>query len=97
MKILNRNIEKLFLISSEYINNILKDEDILNELKESCEERDLKLINKSIVYVLYEKNELYINSFKIEIDIECKEKKIGFYILYLDEDENFIDEFFVIK
>ncbi|WP_223606935.1 hypothetical protein [Chryseobacterium sp. OSA05B] len=96
MKILNRNIENLFVISSEYINNVLKDEDVLNDLKESCE-GDLKLINKSIVYVLYEKNELYINSFKIEIDIECKGKKIGFYILYLDEDENFIDEFFVIK
>ncbi|KMQ67507.1 hypothetical protein ACM39_13810 [Chryseobacterium sp. FH2] len=94
---LNRNIEDLFKLSLEYINNILKDEEVLQELKESCENENIKLINKNISYVLYDKNELFKNSYKIEISIECKRKSIGSYVLYLDEGKNFIDEFFVIK
>ncbi|SDH98860.1 hypothetical protein SAMN05421846_103143 [Chryseobacterium taeanense] len=93
----NIDTENLFKLSSEYINNILKDEEILQELKESCENENIQLINKSISYVLYDKNELFSNNYKIEMNIECKIKTIGSYILYLDKDQNFIDEFFVIN
>lgn len=95
---MNNNIdtENLFKISSDYINNILKDEELLHELKSSCENEKLELINKSISYVLHDQNELFKNSYKIKINIQCKSKNIGYYILYLDEGENFIDEFFVI-
>jgi hypothetical protein len=93
----NIDTEDLFKLSSEYVNNILKDEEVLHELKEYCENENIQLINKSIAYVLYDKNELLRNSYKIEISIECKRKSIGSYVLYLDEDKNFIDEFFVIN
>lgn len=93
----NIDTELLFKLSLEYINNILKDEDVLQELKECCENKNIQLMNKNISYVLYDKNELFKNSYKIEISIECKRKSIGSYVLYLDEDKNFIDEFFVIK
>lgn len=93
----NIDTENLFKLSSEYVNNILKDEEILQELKESCENENIKLINKNIYHILYDKNELFKNSYKIEVSIECKMKSIGSYILYLDEGKNFIDEFFVIK
>mgnify|MGYP006183893031 CR=1 FL=1 len=93
----NIDTENLFKLSSDYINNILKDEEILQELKESCENENIQLINKSISYVLYDKNELFSNNYKIEMNIECKMKTIGSYILYLDKDHNFIDEFFIIN
>ncbi|MEY8759949.1 hypothetical protein [Chryseobacterium tongliaoense] len=96
---LDKNIdtEVFFKLSSEYIKNILKDEEVLQELKESCEDEDLQLINKSVTYVLYHKNELFLNSYEIKINIECKRKDIGSYVLYLDKDQNFIDEFFVVN
>lgn len=93
----NIDTENLFKLSSDYINDILKDEEILQELKESCENENIQLINKSISYVLYDKNELFSNNYKIEMNIECKMKTIGSYILYLDKDHNFIDEFFIIN
>lgn len=93
----NIDTERLFKMSSEYVNNILKDEYVLYELKESCKNEDIKLINKSITFVLYDKNQMLNNSYKIKINIECKTKNIGSYVLYVDEDQNFIDEFFVIN
>ncbi|MBW3524899.1 hypothetical protein [Chryseobacterium sp. NKUCC03_KSP] len=96
---MNNNIdtENLFEISSEYLNNILKDEELLHELKSSCENEKLKLINKSVSYVLYDQNELFKNSYKAEINIQCESENIAYYVLYLDKDKNFIDEFFVIN
>ena len=96
---LNKNIdlENLFKLSSEYLNNILKDEEVICELKEFCGNENLQLVNKSITYVLYDKNELFSNSYKIEMNIDCKMKTIGSYILYLDKDHNFIEEFFIIN
>ncbi|WP_346983970.1 hypothetical protein [Chryseobacterium sp. POE27] len=93
----NIDLENLFRLSLEYVNNILKDEEVLCELKEFCGNENVQLVNKSITYVLYDKNELFKNSYKIEVSIDCKRKSIGSYVLYLDEGKNFIDEFFVIK
>lgn len=91
------DIENLFKLSFEYINNILIDEEVLGELKEFCGNENLQIINKSITYVLYDNNKLFSNNYKIEMSIECKMKTIGSYILYLDKDHNFIDEFFILN
>jgi len=95
---MNNNIdtEILFEISSKYLNNILKDEELLQELKSSCENKKPERINKSVSYVLYDQNELFKNSYKVKVNIQCESKKIAYYVLYLDKDKNFIDEFFVI-
>ncbi|RNA63544.1 hypothetical protein D1631_17305 [Chryseobacterium nematophagum] len=93
----NIDIEELFKLSCEYLNNILKNEEALLELKESCGNEELQLINRSVSYALYDKNELFKNCYKIKISIEYKRKIIGSYVLYLDEDQNFIDEFFIIN
>lgn len=95
---MNNNIdtENLFEISSKYLNNILKDEELFHELKNSCENEKPELINKSVSYVLYDQNELFKNSYKVKVNIQCGSKKIAYYVLYLDKDKNFIDEFFVI-
>jgi hypothetical protein len=51
----NIDLENLFRLSLEYVNNILKDEEVLCELKEFCGNENVQLVNKSITYVLYDK------------------------------------------
>lgn len=92
----DNDIEKLFGLASEYIDNILKDEDFQTELKGLYGNEEIQFINKNISYIFYDKNEFYNNSYQIKLDIECKNKNIGYYVLLIDNSENFIDEFLVL-
>ena len=92
----NQEIENLFSLSFEYLNEILKDDEIQKELKQIVANMNIEYIKKSINYIHYSKDQRFNNCYKIKIDIEIDGKRIGYYDLYLDSDRNFIDEFFII-
>lgn len=93
----NKEIEDLFGLSFEYLTEILKDNDLQNELQQLCGDTNIEFVKKSINYIYYNKDERFNNVYKIKIDIEHSEKNIGHYNLYLDNDKTFIDEFFIIN
>ncbi|MDR6160289.1 hypothetical protein QF023_003805 [Chryseobacterium sp. SLBN-27] len=92
----NQEIDNLFSLSFKYLNEILKDDGLQKELKQIVGNMNVEYVKKSINYIHYNKNQRFINCYKIKIYIEIDEKIIGYYDLYLDSDRNFIDEFFVI-
>lgn len=91
-----QEIENLFSLSFEYLNENLKDEGLQKELKQIVANMNIEYIKKSINYIYYNKDKRFINCYNIKIDIEIDGKRIGYYELYLDNDRNFIDEFFII-
>lgn len=90
------DINRLFDLSSGYLNNILKDEDVINEIESLYEYKSVKFVNSDVSFILFNEKSYLSNSYKIKIDILYKNKNIGHYDLYVDENEKFIDEFFVI-
>lgn len=93
----NKEIEDLFSLSFEYLNEILKDNDLQNELKQLYGNTNIEFVKKSVNYIYYNKDQRFSNSYKVKIDIEYSEQNIGYYNLYLDNNKTFIDEFFVIN
>ncbi|AZA99764.1 hypothetical protein EG359_09100 [Chryseobacterium joostei] len=88
------DIKKFFKYALKNVNEILKNEDLDTELKELYNNDSLHFIEKSVCYVLYNRHNYFTNTYKIDIDVEDNHnRRICSYILYLDEDENFIDEF----
>ncbi|WP_126651435.1 hypothetical protein [Chryseobacterium aureum] len=91
-------IKKKFKNAIASIHEIFKNEDLEIELKELYNTNSLKFIEKSICYVFYNEHTYFNNTYKIDIDIEDNtNKRLGSYVLYLDENENFVDEFFIIN
>ncbi|PKF74195.1 hypothetical protein [Chryseobacterium sp. PMSZPI] len=87
----------LFKYALDHIQEILKESDVDIEIKKLYDMNSLCFIEKSIDYVLYNKLSHLNNTYKIDLDIENKEsKRVGSYTLYLDDNEEFIDEFFMI-
>lgn len=80
----------------EYFEKIINNEDIKNELREYFgEEYLLKYINKSIDLIIFNENTYLENKYKITLNILNRSNNIGNYILYLDSEGEFIDEFLV--
>jgi hypothetical protein len=92
----NQEIENLFSLSFKYLNEILKNDELQKELKQILANMNIEYVKKSINYIHYSKDQRFNNCYKIKIDIEINGKSIGYYDLYLDNDKDFIDEFFVI-
>lgn len=80
----------------EYFEKIINNEDIKNELREYFgEEYLLNYINKSIDLIIFNENSYLENKYKITLNILNRRNNIGNYILYLDSEGEFIDEFLV--
>lgn len=90
------NIKSFFELSSNYLQKILEDEDVRNELIELLGNINVQIENNSVSYIIYHENEFYNNSYQIKSHIIYDKKRVGYYILYIDENNNFIDEFFVL-
>lgn len=80
----------------EYFEKIINNEDIKNELREYLgEEYLLNYINKSFDLIIFNENSYLENKYKITLNILNRSNNIGNYILYLDSEGEFIDEFLV--
>lgn len=85
-----------FKKSIEYFEKIINSEDIKIELKELLgEEYLLNYTNKSVDLTIFNENSYLNDKYKIVLNILNNENIIGDYILYLNKQGNFIDEFLV--
>lgn len=89
-------IESFFTITLGFLSEMMKNEDLKNEIVLLCSDIEgLIFFRKSVSYVIYDSYG-HNNCIIVTVDILDKEKKIGYYSLYLDEDKSIIDEFFVL-
>ncbi|AZA75194.1 hypothetical protein [Chryseobacterium indoltheticum] len=89
-----KDIEDIFELSKSYLNKCLGDDELANEIIDTYGELNFMFIINEVQYIFYNKNEWLNNCYRVNIDIEHLEKKVGHYILYLDDNRNFVDEFF---
>ncbi|GEM51167.1 hypothetical protein ACTS95_13425 [Empedobacter brevis] len=90
------NIDSFFKKAVNYLEKTINNKDIKSELRDSFgEEYLLDYINKSIDLIIFNENSYLENKYKITINILNQSNNIGNYILYLDSEGEFIDEFLV--
>lgn len=90
------NIDSFFKKAVNYLEKAINNKDIKSELRDSFgEEYLLDYINKSIDLIIFNENSYLENKYKITINILNQSNNIGNYILYLDSEGEFIDEFLV--
>ena len=92
-----KDIKNIFELCKSYMVKILDDEEIIREVREiyGLSINELKFENKYISDVLYHSMGLHPCK-NVQIDILKGNKKIGYYSLYLEDDNSFKDEFFVL-
>ena len=92
-----KDVSNIFELCKSYMVKILDDEEIIREVRETygLNINELKFENKHISDVLYHSMGLYPCK-NVQIDILNGNKKIGYYSLYLNHDNDFEDEFFVL-
>ncbi|MBT2620284.1 hypothetical protein [Chryseobacterium sp. ISL-6] len=91
------DIQNVFDLSFLHINKCLQNEDLQIEIKKMYGgANNLSFIKKGIYHIIYDKNEWLNDCYRIEISIEYNSNEVGYYNLFIDKDQNFIDEFLVI-